>query len=145
MNEIIEKLKDNKVGWMFLSNEEKKCIKQANAKGMIENLLFGGDWENNKDGFNLTKVGANEIFRIKPDYHPKPEYVDCEIVVGSKLYFERLIFYYASYTYRIEEALSLPNFDCFRMDNTQVRIEHIAGYIYVGNKVYVRFRKSATD
>ena len=41
--EHIEKLKDNKVGWMFLSSKEKKCIKQANAKGMIENLLFGGD------------------------------------------------------------------------------------------------------
>lgn len=84
--QIIERLKNNERGWIFLTEEEKKCIRIANSSGKVENLTFAGNWENNLTGFNLSDVGALEIFRICSDYQSKSKiskYIDCEITENT--------------------------------------------------------------
>jgi hypothetical protein len=68
MKDLIEKLKDNKVCFGLLSEQEQECLKKA-GKGNCQvrgsrNLwepAFSGGWN-----FELT-------YRIKPDYQPEPK------------------------------------------------------------------------
>lgn len=77
--ELIAKLKDNKVGWMFLSEDDQVCMKRVNAKGGLENLRYDGGWESFGQVWAKLGDGANEIFRIKPGYQPEPEFVKREV------------------------------------------------------------------
>jgi hypothetical protein len=68
MKDLIEKLKDNKVCFGLLSEQEQECFKKvgkSNCQLMgIQNLwepALSGEWS-----FGLT-------YRIKPDYQPEPK------------------------------------------------------------------------
>ncbi len=85
--EMIEKLKDNEVAWMFLTPDEQVCMKLANNQGKVENLKYCGSWESFGPPWVNFGLGSNEIWRIKPDYEPGPEYHNCEIFAIGKLVF----------------------------------------------------------
>jgi len=72
---LIEKLKDPKRAQPFgiLSPEEQKCLKKAGKANLISYSRTG--WHNTT-GEELFKT---DTYAIKPDYHPKPEYVNLEI------------------------------------------------------------------
>ena len=152
MDELIKKLKDNKVGWMFLSKDEQDCMKQANDEGMIQNLKYDGDWEGFAKPWALLGHGSNEIFRIKPDYQPEQEFVDLEIVKHSQVTVEQNwwlgVWKYSDleehkflpYLFTHLHCLpSLPNFQGFFVGDMRIRCEEVS--THMEGKPYARFRK----
>jgi hypothetical protein len=149
--ELIEKLKDNKVAWKFLSEEEKTCLKEANTKGVVENLKYDGDWECLGEWSSFGR-GANEIWRIKPDYQPEPEFEDYEIklhlapVYNTARVVEMLCVRIDERTaYQLHELPSLPNFNKFwqYVDGVETKVgrDDVANEIDRGYKVYARMRR----
>ena len=152
MKDLIEKLKDNKVGWLFLNKEERECLKQANLKAAVDNLKFSGEWEGSSKGWDLSGPGANEVFRIKPYYQPESEYVDLEIVsracsdIGASGAQWLGVLSSASFLpwnfTHLHCLPSLPNFECFWKNNPheEIYVDIVARNIRNNYKVYARFR-----
>ncbi|HUX47306.1 MAG TPA: hypothetical protein VMV58_04770, partial [Desulfosporosinus sp.] len=75
MNEMIEKLKKNKIAFGLMSPEEQELLRKANTS----NCLFynpGGNWLTIRCDMDFDR---DRTYAIKPDYQPEPEYVDLEI------------------------------------------------------------------
>jgi hypothetical protein len=144
--DLIEKLKANERGWMFLAEDEQCCMKQVNAQGGIENLRYDGDWE--PGHWSCLGEGANEIFRIKPGYEPKPEYEDYEIRVASH---KRLMAFddkadVLDGPTSIHKLPCRPDFDGFyyTVGDTDhlLDLDSVARVIREGKKVVARFVKA---
>ena len=140
--EMIEKLKDNEVAWMFLTPDEQVCMKLANNQGKVENLTYCGRWESFGPPWVNFGLGSNEIWRIKPDYEPGPEYHNCEIFAIGKLVFGKGDPLDGPTS--IHKLPSRPNFVGFFYDGGEgerraLSITWIATRIREGHKVYARF------
>ena len=150
MEEMIEKLKKNTTAWMFLSKEERDCLKQANKKAGVDNLKYDGEWDNfGKPWGNSVFEGKNAIWRINPNYKPEPVYEDIEITQqGAWLGIVRpWAGDYSRFPFdftHLHCLPSLPNFDCFWHDNKgaqwNIAVIHVASKISEGKTVYARFR-----
>jgi len=67
MENLIEKLKKNKIAFGLLSPEEQECLKEVGLANLIVYSHLG--WRNTTGG---TFFNTN-IYAIKPDYQPEPE------------------------------------------------------------------------
>ena len=152
MNNMIEKLKKNEKQFVLLSPEEQAFLKSL-PENTIEFLLDANyvKWE------LLISPGFTPMstYRIKSDYQPKPEYVDLEIVALKCSNFGRHVEWlgvlsvsadFLPFDFTHLHCLpSLPNFDCFWIEDddkkvVHIAIHHVASYIREGKKVYARFR-----
>ena len=155
-NKLLEKLKNNERGWFFLLEEEKNVIEKANKKAMVENLLFSGKWDKNEKGWDLSNVGAYEIFRISSAYQPEPEpeHIDLPIVESPHpdspygkigIWIDNEFAFIKHKFVEIHETPSMSNFVDFRLgktnDSPTIIIESVARTIRQGKTVYARFRK----
>lgn len=146
--ELIEKLKGEKqYAFGLLSDEERDiCIKV----GFSNCEFLGGSKE--AIWIKLTdEVGEFtywRVYRIKPDYHPKPEYEDIEIIhiklLGQTE--ERLGISLRGKLIRLHEIVDMPGFVEFiiKLPNgtiVQRFSESIASEIHSGRTVYARFRQ----
>ena len=132
MNELIEKLKKNKVAFGLLSPEEQECLKKVGK----ENCLVycpSNIWQQSNYGFNNTAT-----YVIKPDYQPNPEFVDLEITLVANLLgtYDKGIFC------PLYKLPSLSNFECFWKNHCHevIYLDMVAKIIARGHKVYARFR-----
>ena len=154
---IIEKLKDNKIAWMFLSKEEQECLKQANEKGAVENLNYTGEWDSPEKIWTCLSNGMNHIWRIKPDYQPEPEYADVEIKeeegwLGIKKEdwpkgLRLPVYYGTRYFLHLYCLPSLPNFERFYYHadfgkTPSVGLVQVAAKMDQKHIVYARFRNA---
>ena len=135
MNELIEKLKKNKVAFVLLSPEEQECLKKVGKENCLVYCL-SNIWQQSNYGFNNTAT-----YVIKPDYQPNkvpPEFVDLEITLVANLLgtYDKGIFC------PLYKLPSLPNFEGFIEKGVggTLAIEKIARYIDQGKQVYARFR-----
>ena len=71
--ELIEKLKNNDKGFMFLYSEEQKILKELVKIDKVQ-CVIAKTWETKKEGifFNGT------VYRICPDY-TETEIIECEV------------------------------------------------------------------
>lgn len=78
-NELIESLKNNSVTHIIfadMTKEEQECLRNHNAycQWLMTNLSWQDKLANDSSFCNT------DIYRIKPDYQPEPEYVDIQVV-----------------------------------------------------------------
>ena len=80
--ELIDQLKVNTRGWVFLSPDEQDCLNEVNKAGGVDLLLGNGCWDARIwDQFGKD---ANEIWRINPGYQPEPE-TEAEFLIIERL------------------------------------------------------------
>jgi len=153
---LIEKLKANKRPWIFLTIEEKDCLRKANETGMVENLIYNGEWECLGKPWKGLGSGKNGTYRIKPDYQPEPEFEDLEIVkyyqgVAKQacwlgVWKEDYDFLPYEFTH-LHCLPSLPNFNKFWFTDDltgkecKVLYSDVSNARDQGSKVFARFRK----
>lgn len=142
--ELIKKLKDNKVGWMFLSEEEQNCLMQANDNVGVENLMYDGEWEGIENPWADLSGGKNSIWRIKPDYQPEPVFVNLKITYNKGLlcaYREDVAITkenFADTFIPINYLPSLPNFQGFFSGDMKLRFDEVS--THMEGEPYARFR-----
>ena len=89
MNELVEKLKKNRVPWDLLTSAERICFKKVGK----ENCEFYDFCSRSyKATIPVDIWGLETIFRIKANYQPeppKPEYYSCPVYAdGGRLYIQ---------------------------------------------------------
>jgi len=139
--ETIAKLKDPAQAqpyWMR-SKEEQEVLKSAAPNGLVAtwSSLFP-KW---RDNTSEASALANNVYILKPDYKPEPEYVDCPVFVGG---FNRLTLTLNGNAMSIVDAITHPNFVGFFIIEGHrecLNIEAVATAIREGHKVVARFRK----
>jgi len=151
MNEMIEKLKKNEKPFGLLSPEEQECFEKVGCK----NCLY---YDSGKKWHERTVNPFFDVstYRIKPDYKPKPEFVDLEIIiVGGWLGvqipgpgFPIELPYIFTHLHCLP---SLQGFQCFweepkgftgyMLNQAFWTISLVSPKISEGKKVFARFRK----
>jgi len=111
MNELIEKLKNNKVAFGLLGQDERECLDNVNGRNCV---FYGTDnqWHDKTPG----KFLSTYTYRIKPDYKPELEYIDCHVVnhKGILGIWSRDGVRFENWKFIHLHCLpSLPNFHCF--------------------------------
>ena len=136
MNDMIEKLKDKNYVRAFglLEPEEQECLRKAGYKNCQKYQGKTGlrDFWQREEYFNNT-----DTYRIKPDYKPEPEPVDCEIhKKAGTLWVE-----YDGIKYKTFELLSQEEFAGFYHTGGDKQTEVESGWVarYFPN-VIARFR-----
>ena len=146
MNEMIEKLKKNKIAFGLMSPEEQELLRKANTS----NCLFynpGGNWLTIHCDMDFDR---DRTYAIKPDYQTEPEFVDLEIfALDGWLMVQRdsnceFLPYLQTHLHCLP---SLPNFEGFIRKPTMTIeekwfLQGVAKQISEGHKVYARFRKA---
>ena len=148
MNELIERLKTNEKAWVFLTAEEQKCMREVNKTGAIGNLKYDGEWECFSKPWALLGEGANEIWRIKSNYQPQPEYVDYPVATfesGGERWLGIFRGTVNAWTH-LHCLPSLPGFRGFRKTNSHdeivaIHTEDVAPACDRKEKVVARFDK----
>jgi len=148
---MINKLKDKTYVRAFglMSPEEQECLRKVGKKNCE---YYDGNWTNS---YNPIFV-AGSTYAIKPDYKPKPEFVDLEIIiVGGWLGvqipgpgFPIELPYIFTHLHCLP---SLQGFQCFweepkgftgyMLNQAFWRISLVSPKISEGKKVFARFRK----
>jgi len=149
--ELIEKLKDKDYVRAFglMKPEEQECL---NKVGKINCLL----WSCHSCWLPVNNTGPFETrfaYAIKPEYQPKPAYINVEIenkdgwlgIDQSKTPFPLFIKMPYSFTH-LHCLPSLPNFFDFWYEPDTVRfnfdnIGRVSQLMAEGKKVYARFRR----
>ena len=152
MNEMIEKLKKNKIAFGLMSPEEQELLRKANTS----NCLFynpGGNWLTIRCDMDFDR---DRIYAIKPDYQPEPEFVDLEITKHAEGTLKQTwwLGVWADERVDLPHAFthlhclpSLPGFRYFWYINlavgTEARIHfaHVAKKIDEGKTVYAKLRR----
>ena len=153
MNELIEKLKKNKIAFGLMTPEEQECFRKV---GAINCLFYNyhGKWETlTADKANLMNCNT---YAIKPDYQPEPEFVDLEITKHAEGTLKQTwwLGVWADERVDLPHAFthlhclpSLPGFRYFWYINlavgTEARIHfaHVAKKIDEGKTVYAKLRR----
>jgi len=141
--EMIEKLKKNEKGFGFLEPEEQVFLKSIGN----ENRLFFSIKGWAPDPSKSTNI--NNIFRIKPDYQPEPEYEDIEIVKLEGGYpsvrdMKILGIYYKCGNVWLGDIPAMPDFwDFIDLDAIvqAVDFKYVASRLRLKHKVVARFRR----
>ena len=140
---IIEKLKDPAQAQPFglRSPEEQKVLRKADTQN---HLYFDthGRWLECPN----TNYWPDRTFILKPDYEPKPEYVDNVVAMlpttNKSNRLQVCVPGFGNCT--INVAPSFPNFVKFWLESDNFKvgrsIEVIACCVHDGKKVYARFR-----
>ena len=150
LKETIERLKKNEQGWAFLSENDRQCLKTVHEQNKVDYLTGAGAWVNTA-GTLFDNLGANEIYRISPDYQPErpePEYIDLPIEIDGPWLGVRgkisLIPYGFCHLHCIP---SLPGFEGFRLAEEEEGHEHdiplegVSRCYRQGKVVVARFEK----
>ncbi len=136
--ELIEKLKHKDLAqpYCLLTKKEKRILKDAGYKNRLVLQVDGtffSDAEGNKQ--NL------DVYILKPDYEPEPEWIDIEIVEGGQwLKLKENQPGKPGNTWLLD-CVANPRFVGFVSDSGWVRLEEIATRIHNGQKVIARFRR----
>jgi hypothetical protein len=157
MNELIEKLKDKNYVRAFglMKPEEQECFRKVGPDN-CDIYCTSSKWEDASGGGDFCIIWT---YTIKPEYQPKPEYVDCEIVKHAQGDIEQTwwlgvwkssrgkIYKFLPYEFTHLHCLpSLPNFEGFHSKENQISEFHlsitaVSRIVDEGKKVYARFRK----
>jgi len=135
MNEMIEKLKKNKIPFGLLEPEEQECFRKVGESNCVKYVGLAMNWK------ELSQFEFLGTYRIKPDY--KPEYVDLEIKRGGGHFlgvFSVQPFMPHNFTH-LHCLPSLPGFEGFYLTSgnkqTEVRAEWVSRHF---PNVIARFR-----
>lgn len=141
--EMIEKLKTNTTAFGYLTKEEQEFFKIIGK----ENCIVLGETNNEYwiQGLSILKWYFNNVYRIKSDYQPEPEYEDIELqIIPFVKKGETLLGIILNNVNKIPlyKIPSMPNFEKFMKDNyNAVGFENIAKNIAEGIKIFARLRK----
>ena len=135
--EIIETMKVNTRGWMFLSPAEQECLREVSKDGGVDNLEYDGEWKSEE---LCSMVTPSSIWRIRSDYEPEPEYIDIEVVrvKGENRLKEGCP--NSQYTY-LWWVQCDKDFVGFLTDEGWIALDRVATTLYSGDFVVARFRK----
>jgi hypothetical protein len=138
MNELIEKLKKNKVVFGLLEPIEQTFLRGIGAENCLVYAAGPEIWDTaTEDDFcrGLT-------YAIKPDYQSEPEYVDVEIEVKGRRLIATDYSGILTGPTAIHMLPSLPNFEGFWKNNIHehIYLDLVAMNVSKGRKVYARFR-----
>jgi len=136
--EMIERLKQNRVDWRLLTQEEKECFDSVGAKNNCQ-WFDGKDWvECYCREFNCSSI----VYRIKSGYQPpkpEPKIVKYEIYIGDGNWLSIKTHWIQT---DIRGVVAMPNFSHFEKANgNRIGIENIATEIRNGGKVYACFEE----
>jgi len=113
---IIEALKENLATLRGMDGDLRRAMESIGKKNFIF-LLSDGTWDN----ANPKQGWEYEIYRLRPDYQPEPELVECEVYKNTNGY---LVFdnktKHADTTTSIKDAICCFNFIGFKYEDGNV-------------------------
>ncbi len=133
--EQIEQLKCNLATLRGLDGGLRRAMEDIPKKDFIF-LLSDGTWDNAnpKQGFEY------EIYRLRPDYSPKPSVVECGIFKNIV----DLAYHRKSDNHSLSQAISDPDFIGFKFENGQVELSPIVFSTGASTKFCCQFRDLAS-
>jgi len=144
--ELITQLKNNPEHVIFgdMSQDIQQCLRDVGRENRecLEADYIRVWWARDKSDYLLY----NNIYRIKPDYQPKPEYVDLPVVSDMQKWLGVKIPNRFPYPFVHLHCLpSLPYFVAFRTEHDKcVQLGDVATLLAGGHEVFARFRRDET-
>ena len=117
MNNLIEKLKNNKVAFGLMEKEEQECFRKVKRVN-CQFISYSGIWKDTDDGD--SDFSYNYTYRIRPDF--KEENGERKLAVTIDCNFE-LIFETHLFVKPLYKAIDLLNFKCFEYENGERSLE----------------------
>lgn len=79
--ELIEKMKNNRTCWGWLTEEKKECLGSVpdEYRLRLNRVEHIPDWQTDTNDL----IAFGDIFRISPDYQPEPEFEYLEVTDGD--------------------------------------------------------------